>query len=964
MSERPDGSVRRLSAIWFADIVGYTRLSSTDENTALLLVTVLQQLAREQVAAHAGRIVKFIGDAVLADFTSSDAALRAALALRDRFAEASAAAGAPSKLRIGVHVGDVLSTPDGDVYGDGVNLASRVQGAADPGQVCVTQDVWHQLRQRRDFRFESIGERKLKGLDAVWLFDAGMASAEEPAPAPPPYVPPPSVRYARIVRLALVYAVSSLILLQLTGLLSNRFDLGGWVTPAGLALLLIGFVVMIATGWVQTRSPWQRRVDEPKDPWKVDVEDLATAVKRKRFPTLTWGRALLGGALAFGLLFGSAGAYVLIKGGRFPGFAPRRAAAETGVGLAILPFDATGVDSSLWENGMTDLIAVDLNGAGVNVIDPGSVDSRWRRFGQGVDSAAAVRLGHQIGARYVVAGTTQMLADSLIVEAKVYDTETGELLATTSVAGHPARLPQLVDQLAGAILEGSGILPSADMDALNLSRLATGEIRAIRAYLEGVREFRRTSWSDAQDWFREAIEADSTFAQAQYRMSLSASLATNPHTLRDDSHMEQAVRYASGLPFREELLVRGYDRLSGGDHRRAIELLDSLTKLYPDEVEGWFLLGEAHYHLDPTDGRFRGALEEALRLDPAFGPAYGHLLEDASARKDLAEYQRLASGFLALDPGSPLQMTLDNILQHGSVPFEPTPAGEASTPTDDRARTEYASARRAADAARAVAADSGATSSLVSFARGDSLRVVAAAEASAGRYAAAVQRMEEAEMAYEHALSDRVLEVRIDSVLASVDALRRSTPLTPDQAAEVQGLSREATDAEAAGRYPDALRLARRVAALIRSAATSAAARADAQPATRTDAPPAQGPPPAAVSQPSLSASTDQIAAQVVEELRRALESQDLGAIRAVWTSLTADQANVIQQGFPIMQDPRVTIETLGVSSSGERITVRVRMTYEFFNTTTRRDERSADTERTLELGQRNGRWVVVSNGS
>jgi len=167
-----------LAAIWFADIVGYTTLASRDEDEAVRLVDRLQEITGQKVEGHGGRVVKFVGDAVLASFKSTDDAVRAALEVQEEFAGGAATASGTSSLRIGIHVGDVVSSADGDVYGDGVNVASRVQGLTEPGEVWVSEDVWRQLRQRPGFRFESRGERRFKGLAApIEVYRAQLESA-------------------------------------------------------------------------------------------------------------------------------------------------------------------------------------------------------------------------------------------------------------------------------------------------------------------------------------------------------------------------------------------------------------------------------------------------------------------------------------------------------------------------------------------------------------------------------------------------------------------------------------------------------------------------------------------------------------------------------------------------------------------------------------------------------------------
>jgi len=162
----------RLAAVWFADVAGYSARAAEDECGALQLIEILQALSREIVGRYEGRIVKFIGDAVLAEFPSTALAVQAAAALNKAYLEQSAATGHSHSLTVGVHVGDVAVGWDGDLYGDAVNAAARIQEAAAPGQVVASQDVWRQLRARREFCFEPLGDRSLKGVGPTGLYVA------------------------------------------------------------------------------------------------------------------------------------------------------------------------------------------------------------------------------------------------------------------------------------------------------------------------------------------------------------------------------------------------------------------------------------------------------------------------------------------------------------------------------------------------------------------------------------------------------------------------------------------------------------------------------------------------------------------------------------------------------------------------------------------------------------------------
>jgi adenylate cyclase len=167
---------RTLVALWFADIAGYSEHAAKDESGALRLVEILQELASEIVPQFRGRVVKFVGDAVLAQFPSAELAVRAAIALSSGYVQRSDAIGRINHLRIGVHLADVAVAADGDLYGDGVNTAARIQEAAEPGQVVISQDVWRQLRGRSEFRFAHLGSRSLKGIGPLDLYVAMMES--------------------------------------------------------------------------------------------------------------------------------------------------------------------------------------------------------------------------------------------------------------------------------------------------------------------------------------------------------------------------------------------------------------------------------------------------------------------------------------------------------------------------------------------------------------------------------------------------------------------------------------------------------------------------------------------------------------------------------------------------------------------------------------------------------------------
>ena len=159
-------STRRLTAILAADVAGYSRLMGLDEEgTHQSYMAHLRELITPKVGEHRGRIVKSTGDGMLAEFPSVVDAVRCAVELQQGMAERNADVPAEKRLefRIGINLGDVI--PDeGDIFGDGVNIAVRLEGLAKPGGICVNRVVRDQVRDRLDIAFEDMGEQQVKNI--------------------------------------------------------------------------------------------------------------------------------------------------------------------------------------------------------------------------------------------------------------------------------------------------------------------------------------------------------------------------------------------------------------------------------------------------------------------------------------------------------------------------------------------------------------------------------------------------------------------------------------------------------------------------------------------------------------------------------------------------------------------------------------------------------------------------------
>jgi len=170
---------RRLAAVMFTDMVDYTTMSEKDEALALTLLEEHRQLLRPVFARHRGREVKTIGDGFLVEFPSALEAVRCSLEIQQLMYKRNQDVPSERKilLRVAVHLGDVEHR-DGDVYGDAVNIASRIQSLADPGGVCITQQVFDHVRNNEEFRTEALGQNQLKNVQISTMVYRVLPSTE------------------------------------------------------------------------------------------------------------------------------------------------------------------------------------------------------------------------------------------------------------------------------------------------------------------------------------------------------------------------------------------------------------------------------------------------------------------------------------------------------------------------------------------------------------------------------------------------------------------------------------------------------------------------------------------------------------------------------------------------------------------------------------------------------------------
>ncbi|SEC69440.1 adenylate cyclase [Rhizobiales bacterium GAS188] len=178
---------RKIAAILVADVVGYSRLAGADEDRTLARLRALRSdLIDPTIAVHHGRVVKRTGDGTLIEFRSVVDAVRCAIEVQNGMVERNA--GLPTErrieFRIGIHLGDVVEESDGDLMGDGVNIAARLEGIAQPGSICLSNAAYEQVRDKVKEQYADLGEQVLKNIERPVRVYSLASSAINPSTAP------------------------------------------------------------------------------------------------------------------------------------------------------------------------------------------------------------------------------------------------------------------------------------------------------------------------------------------------------------------------------------------------------------------------------------------------------------------------------------------------------------------------------------------------------------------------------------------------------------------------------------------------------------------------------------------------------------------------------------------------------------------------------------------------------------
>ena len=609
---------RRLAAIFALDMVGFSRLVESDEADTLARQESLRaELIDPAIERHHGRVVKGTGDGLLAEFASAVDAVECAAEVQRAMAEREAETPRDRQIqfRIGINVGDIV-VRDGDIFGDGVNVAARIESLADPGGILVSDSAYNQVHSKVKLGFENLGPHPVKNLQRpvqVYrvLLDPAFAGASAGEPTQPPVLT--RIWQRRVPQIVGLYLLSSWALLEFVDWGVRQYALSPTISSFVVTLLLL---LLPSVAWLA----WRHGAPGP-DGWSSAdfTVTLANLVVAALVLGSTFGGEELGAATTTKVLEDG-------EGNRVERAVPKESMVRK---VQIVGFDNESGDPELdWLSfGIPVAVGRDLG-----------QDAFVRVMGPAEQSGSAVRsldlegyappyeavplsllrdVAERSGVDRFLAGQFRRNEDTLLVDTRLYDTHNSRIVATRSYRSIEPL--EIVDQLSIDLRRDLGVPEWQIEKALDLpvSELVTASPEAFRLYVLALVHCLSyiPRYEACLDGVERALEHDPTSAE------LLASAGIMSWYFGDqDVALEmlgEAMRRSYKLSERERLYQQAfYQEVVEQDVEGAVRTLEYWAELYPEDPGPWRYLSETLRDAGDREGQIE-ALREVIAIDPS-----------------------------------------------------------------------------------------------------------------------------------------------------------------------------------------------------------------------------------------------------------------------------------------------------------------------------------------------------------
>ncbi|TFB10343.1 tetratricopeptide repeat protein [Candidatus Marinimicrobia bacterium MT.SAG.3] len=533
----PESPKRKLVAIMFTDMVGYTAIMQKAELKARELVQNHREIIKPLIEKHAGEVIQYVGDGTFSTFGSAIEAVNCAIEIQRSLKDNE-----ELSLRIGIHVGDVVVEGD-EVYGDGVNVTSRLEPLAEPGGVCISERVYDDIKNQLDMETAFLGEKSLKNVDHP-----------------------------------------------------------------------IKIYSLIGEG-LNAAKPFEEEQETTIISKESVSEELKTKPASKKF--LPWAT---GAAVLLILFFAK---------GWFSGESSitEVTADENSLAVMFIENMMDPSDSERHAEMIKELLITDLSQShDLRIIGGQRLYDIAKRTRKGediiIDRSNATEVAREAGARWMLVGKLSGVGSHMVLTTQIEGVRDGKIVESQRADSED--LFALVDMLTKEVKADLGFVSKPGEIDAPVKEITTSSAVAYQHYLEGLEFLNEENYSEAIDKFTRAVEIDSNFTKALYKLAMAQ--AWNFEDLLAKETIKKILVKKENLAEGELLLVKGFEAYLYGDNSTAIGIYQRLLLMYPDDKEIHYGLGEAYYHSGKGERlKALDAFEEAINLDPEFRLAYAHI---------------------------------------------------------------------------------------------------------------------------------------------------------------------------------------------------------------------------------------------------------------------------------------------------------------------------------------------------
>ncbi len=599
-------STIKLAAIMFTDIVGYTMLMGEDSKKALDLIRKNRELQKPLVAVHNGKWIKEMGDGTFCYFGSALDAVNCAIAIQE-----AANLKLESKMRIGIHLGDVSIEQD-DIYGNGVNIASRLESICDPGGIYISGAIKSAIQGQVSFETKYLGELSLKNvsypvatyaLQGLGLPEPGESSFKDSFWN--------KMNRRLVVRAAASYVVFFVLLLQLFSYFQAVIAPASWLNNVLVGLMISGFPIALYLAWNYELSPdgfirtsSQQSFNNPyKETKKKPLTDNFTII----------------GMTAVILLMYAYPRFVKEEGNDVIRFEHIPMDSNS---VAVIPFVnmSAELENQYFADGQMEAILNHL----ARIADL-RVISRTTMMGYRKTTLSLPEIGRELGARYVLEGSVQKSSKKVRITAKLIDSELDRNLWSESYDRDLTDIFDIQTEIAVSVARQLSATITSEARTV-IEAAPTTNLRAYDFYLRGM-NFMNRSYSEedyiyATQMFRQAVELDPDFTLAWVGLANTARMIyvfhfdkSEKHIIETKAYLDRAIELEPNL-MEVQLETGSYYYHLLQDFPKALGILERLKSDYPKNADLYHTIGAVHRRM----GQFQEAfmyMDSAISINPS-----------------------------------------------------------------------------------------------------------------------------------------------------------------------------------------------------------------------------------------------------------------------------------------------------------------------------------------------------------